>query len=110
MNEKKMKKKAWVIFFNSIMIILLILFYLLLLFLLKIKNDYIEDPLARAVRKHLKKRNIEGGVSVAYSTEKPHHVKLLPLGISINRCIMVHFFIIIIVTIINIFFFFSFII
>ncbi|CAO3643412.1 unnamed protein product [Cunninghamella blakesleeana] len=42
-------------------------------------SETLEDPLARAVRKHLKKRNIEGGVSVAYSTEKPHHVKLLPL-------------------------------
>ncbi|KAI8981118.1 hypothetical protein BDB01DRAFT_184646 [Pilobolus umbonatus] len=38
-----------------------------------------EDPLARTVRKKLKKLGIEEGVAVAYSTEKPHHVKLLPL-------------------------------
>jgi tRNA A37 threonylcarbamoyladenosine dehydratase len=35
--------------------------------------------LARSVRKRLKKFNILKGVPVAYSTEKPHHVKLLPL-------------------------------
>lgn len=40
----------------------------------------IEDPLARAVRRKLKKMGILQGVPVAYSTEKPHHVKLLPLG------------------------------
>lgn len=40
----------------------------------------IEDPLARSVRQRLKKLGILNGVPVAYSTEKPHHVKLLPLG------------------------------
>ncbi|KAI8088696.1 ubiquitin-protein ligase molybdopterin-converting factor [Halteromyces radiatus] len=42
-------------------------------------SETLEDPLARTVRRHLKKYNIEYGVPVAYSTEKPHHVKLLPL-------------------------------
>jgi hypothetical protein len=42
--------------------------------------DYIEDPLARSVRRKLKKRGIVSGIPVVYSTEKPHHVKLLPLG------------------------------
>lgn len=40
----------------------------------------IEDPLARSVRQRLKKLGILNEVPVAYSTEKPHHVKLLPLG------------------------------
>lgn len=40
----------------------------------------LEEPLARSVRKKLKKMGIEQGVPVVYSTEKPHHVKLLPLG------------------------------
>ncbi|OAD04250.1 hypothetical protein MUCCIDRAFT_161002 [Mucor lusitanicus CBS 277.49] len=39
----------------------------------------IKDPLARSVRQRLKKLGILNGVPVAYSTEKPHHVKLLPL-------------------------------
>jgi tRNA A37 threonylcarbamoyladenosine dehydratase len=38
-----------------------------------------EDPLARATRKELRKRGIESGVPVVYSTEKPGNVKLLPL-------------------------------
>ncbi|KAF7728889.1 hypothetical protein EC973_005284 [Apophysomyces ossiformis] len=42
-------------------------------------SETFEDPLARAVRRKLKKMGIEKGLSVAYSTEKPHHVKLLPL-------------------------------
>lgn len=42
--------------------------------------QFTEDPLARAVRRKLKKLGILEGVPVAYSTEKPHHVKLLPLG------------------------------
>ncbi|CAO3586041.1 unnamed protein product [Absidia cylindrospora] len=42
-------------------------------------SETLEDPLARTVRRQLKKYNIDYGVPVAYSTEKPHHVKLLPL-------------------------------
>ncbi|CAO3633063.1 unnamed protein product [Mucor hiemalis] len=42
-------------------------------------SETFEDPLARAVRRKLKKLDILEGVPVAYSTEKPHHVKLLPL-------------------------------
>ncbi|KAI9273688.1 hypothetical protein BY458DRAFT_507863 [Sporodiniella umbellata] len=42
-------------------------------------SETFEDPLARTVRKKLKKLNILKGVQVAYSTEKPTHVKLLPL-------------------------------
>ncbi|KAL9538312.1 hypothetical protein MBANPS3_011023 [Mucor bainieri] len=42
-------------------------------------HDPTEDPLARSVRQRLKKLGILNGVPVAYSTEKPHHVKLLPL-------------------------------
>ncbi|KAI8391210.1 uncharacterized protein BYT42DRAFT_489889 [Radiomyces spectabilis] len=42
-------------------------------------SETMEDPLARAVRRKLKKMGVEKGVPVAYSTEKPHHVKLLPL-------------------------------
>ncbi|KAG0225531.1 hypothetical protein BGW41_004670 [Actinomortierella wolfii] len=42
-------------------------------------SETFEDPLARAVRRKLKKLGVESGVTVAYSTEKPHHVKLLPL-------------------------------
>lgn len=39
-----------------------------------------EDPLARTVRRRLKiTRNIERGIPVVYSTEKPGPVKLLPL-------------------------------
>ncbi|CAG8484727.1 7782_t:CDS:2 [Racocetra persica] len=38
----------------------------------------IEDPLARAVRRRLKKLGVESGIMVAYSTEKPN-IKLLPL-------------------------------
>lgn len=40
-----------------------------------------EDPLARTVRRKLKlTRNIEHGIPVVYSTEKPGPVKLLPLS------------------------------
>ncbi|KAG2190483.1 hypothetical protein INT46_011700, partial [Mucor plumbeus] len=42
-------------------------------------SETFEDPLARSVRQRLKKLGILNGVPVAYSTEKPHHVKLLPL-------------------------------
>ncbi|CEP19373.1 hypothetical protein [Parasitella parasitica] len=42
-------------------------------------SETFEDPLARTVRQRLKKLGILNGVPVAYSTEKPHHVKLLPL-------------------------------
>ncbi|CDH50688.1 ubiquitin--protein ligase molybdopterin-converting factor [Lichtheimia corymbifera JMRC:FSU:9682] len=42
-------------------------------------SETLEDPLARSVRRKLKKMGIEKGVPVVYSTEKPHHVKLLPL-------------------------------
>ncbi|RCI07060.1 hypothetical protein CU098_013671 [Rhizopus stolonifer] len=42
-------------------------------------SETFEDPLARTVRQRLKKLNILKGIPVAYSTEKPHHVKLLPL-------------------------------
>ncbi|KAI9312094.1 hypothetical protein BX666DRAFT_1988721 [Dichotomocladium elegans] len=42
-------------------------------------SETLEDQLARAVRRKLKKMNIEKGVPVVYSAEKPHHVKLLPL-------------------------------
>ncbi|KAI9255743.1 hypothetical protein BDA99DRAFT_442280 [Phascolomyces articulosus] len=42
-------------------------------------SETLEDQLARAVRRKLKKMDIESGVPVVYSAEKPHHVKLLPL-------------------------------
>ncbi|RUP52172.1 ubiquitin-protein ligase molybdopterin-converting factor [Jimgerdemannia flammicorona] len=42
-------------------------------------SDTFEDPLARAVRRRLRRMGVDSGVPVAYSTEKPHHVKLLPL-------------------------------
>ncbi|KAI9363192.1 ubiquitin-protein ligase molybdopterin-converting factor [Pilaira anomala] len=42
-------------------------------------SETFEDPLARTVRRKLKKLGILEGIPVAYSTEKPHHVKLLPL-------------------------------
>ncbi|KAI9497522.1 hypothetical protein BDB00DRAFT_804929 [Zychaea mexicana] len=42
-------------------------------------SETLEDQLARAVRRKLKKLGIESGVPVVYSVEKPHHVKLLPL-------------------------------
>ncbi|OBZ91476.1 tRNA threonylcarbamoyladenosine dehydratase [Choanephora cucurbitarum] len=42
-------------------------------------SETFEDPLARSVRQKLKKLGILKGIPVAYSTEKPHHVKLLPL-------------------------------
>jgi len=42
-------------------------------------SDTKEDPLARATRRELRKRGIESGVPVVYSTEKPGDVKLLPL-------------------------------
>ncbi|CAG8618580.1 1947_t:CDS:2, partial [Scutellospora calospora] len=38
----------------------------------------IEDPLARVVRRRLKKLGVESGITVVYSTEKPN-IKLLPL-------------------------------
>ncbi|KAI7862747.1 hypothetical protein BDF14DRAFT_1851170 [Spinellus fusiger] len=42
-------------------------------------SETFEDPLARTVRRKLKKAGIHSGIPVAYSAEKPHHVKLLPL-------------------------------
>ncbi|CAO3702143.1 unnamed protein product [Rhizopus stolonifer] len=42
-------------------------------------SETFEDPLARTVRRKLKKLDILSGIQVAYSTEKPSHVKLLPL-------------------------------
>ncbi|KAI8340083.1 hypothetical protein BC941DRAFT_419336 [Chlamydoabsidia padenii] len=42
-------------------------------------SETLEDPLARTVRRQLKKYKIEKGVPVAYSTEKPNSIKLLPL-------------------------------
>ncbi|KAF9411820.1 hypothetical protein BGZ94_001226 [Podila epigama] len=38
-----------------------------------------QDPLARAVRRKIKKMGVDTGIDVVYSTEKPHHIKLLPL-------------------------------
>ncbi|CAE6461225.1 unnamed protein product, partial [Rhizoctonia solani] len=43
-----------------------------------ISNTF-EDPLARSVRRRLRVENIESGIPVVYSTEKPSDVKLLPL-------------------------------
>ncbi|KAG8714568.1 hypothetical protein FRC11_007977 [Ceratobasidium sp. 423] len=43
-----------------------------------ISNTF-EDPLARSVRRRLRLENIESGIPVVYSTEKPGDVKLLPL-------------------------------
>ncbi|ELU42354.1 ubiquitin-protein ligase molybdopterin-converting factor [Rhizoctonia solani AG-1 IA] len=43
-----------------------------------ISNTF-EDPLARSVRRRLRLENIESGIPVVYSTEKPSDVKLLPL-------------------------------
>ncbi|KAG0368467.1 hypothetical protein BGZ54_001883 [Gamsiella multidivaricata] len=42
-------------------------------------SETFEDPLARAVRQKIKAMGVESGIQVVYSTEKPHHVKLLPL-------------------------------
>ncbi|KAJ3113347.1 hypothetical protein HDU96_003520 [Phlyctochytrium bullatum] len=42
-------------------------------------SDTFEDPLARATRKGLKLKGVDGGVPVVYSSEKPGSVKLLPL-------------------------------
>ncbi|KAF9181557.1 hypothetical protein BGZ51_002539 [Haplosporangium sp. Z 767] len=42
-------------------------------------SETFEDPLARAVRRKIKKMGVDTGIEVVYSTEKPHHVKLLPL-------------------------------
>ncbi|KAF9923893.1 hypothetical protein FBU30_006076 [Linnemannia zychae] len=42
-------------------------------------SETFEDPLARAVRRKIKKMGVDSGIEVVYSTEKPHHVKLLPL-------------------------------
>ncbi|KAI1300994.1 hypothetical protein EDD11_005893 [Mortierella claussenii] len=42
-------------------------------------SETFEDPLARAVRRKIKKMGVDTGIQVVYSTEKPHHVKLLPL-------------------------------
>ncbi|CAG8561750.1 7496_t:CDS:2 [Acaulospora colombiana] len=42
-------------------------------------SQTIEDPLARAVRRRLKKLGVDSGITVVYSSEKPN-VKLLPLG------------------------------
>ncbi|CAE6477568.1 unnamed protein product [Rhizoctonia solani] len=43
-----------------------------------ISNTF-EDPLARSVRRRLRLENVESGIPVVYSTEKPGDVKLLPL-------------------------------
>jgi tRNA A37 threonylcarbamoyladenosine dehydratase len=51
-------------------------------------NCEIEDPLARTVRRQLRQYNVERGIPVVYSTEKPHHVKLLPLGKSLKPFIV----------------------
>ncbi|ORZ27946.1 ubiquitin--protein ligase molybdopterin-converting factor [Lobosporangium transversale] len=42
-------------------------------------SETLEDPLARAVRRRIKKMGVDTGIEVVYSTEKPHHVRLLPL-------------------------------
>ncbi|KAF9131031.1 hypothetical protein BGW39_002342 [Mortierella sp. 14UC] len=42
-------------------------------------SETFEDPLARAVRRKIKKMGVDRGIEVVYSTEKPHHIKLLPL-------------------------------
>ncbi|KAJ3088605.1 hypothetical protein HK100_007993 [Physocladia obscura] len=42
-------------------------------------SDTFEDPLARATRQGLKKKGVDGGIPVVYSTEKPGKVKLLPM-------------------------------
>ncbi|KAG0314599.1 hypothetical protein BGZ99_008045 [Dissophora globulifera] len=42
-------------------------------------SETFEDPLARAVRQKIKAMGVESGIDVVYSTEKPHHIKLLPL-------------------------------
>ncbi|KAF9431982.1 hypothetical protein BGZ76_011451 [Entomortierella beljakovae] len=42
-------------------------------------SETFEDPLARSVRRRIKALGINKGIDVVYSTEKPHHVKLLPL-------------------------------
>ncbi|KAJ1910219.1 hypothetical protein IWQ60_010772 [Tieghemiomyces parasiticus] len=42
-------------------------------------SETFEDPLARSVRRQLKKRGVPSGIPVVYSTEKPGPVKLLPL-------------------------------
>ncbi|KAI8595662.1 hypothetical protein EDD21DRAFT_358844 [Dissophora ornata] len=42
-------------------------------------SETLEDPLARAVRQKIKAMGVDSGIDVVYSTEKPHHVKLLPL-------------------------------
>ncbi|ORY50775.1 hypothetical protein BCR33DRAFT_494929 [Rhizoclosmatium globosum] len=42
-------------------------------------SDTSEDPLARATRQGLKKKGVDSGVTVVYSTEKPGKVKLLPM-------------------------------
>ncbi|KAG0337303.1 hypothetical protein BG000_005563 [Podila horticola] len=42
-------------------------------------SETFEDPLARAVRRKIKKMGVDTGIDVVYSTEKPHHMKLLPL-------------------------------
>ncbi|KAJ3378681.1 hypothetical protein HDU84_007393 [Entophlyctis sp. JEL0112] len=42
-------------------------------------SDTFEDPLARATRQGLKKKGIDSGIAVVYSTEKPGKVKLLPM-------------------------------
>lgn len=42
-------------------------------------SETLEDPLARATRRSLKKMGVESGIDVVYSTEKPGAVKLMPL-------------------------------
>ncbi|KAJ3252537.1 hypothetical protein HDU77_005084 [Chytriomyces hyalinus] len=43
-------------------------------------SDTSEDPLARATRTGLKKKGVDSGIAVVYSTEKPGKVKLLPMA------------------------------
>ncbi|CAJ0827570.1 2023_t:CDS:2 [Entrophospora sp. SA101] len=44
----------------------------------RIQMSDIKDPLARTVRRRLKKMGVKSGITVVYSTEKPN-IKLLPL-------------------------------
>nr|KAJ3412726.1 hypothetical protein HK105_002273 [Polyrhizophydium stewartii] len=42
-------------------------------------SETFEDPLARSTRKMLRLNEIERGITVVYSTEKPTNIKLVPL-------------------------------
>src|SRR3984885_9173853 len=42
-------------------------------------SSTIYDPLARSVRRRLRLQGVSGGIPVAYSTEVPGDMKLLPL-------------------------------